>query len=319
MNKSPKADTWGIVATIKAPAEDLLAWAAYHLDAGAQRIFNYLDAPCPDAHDVLVRHPKIRVIDCDEGHWRKRRKAGKPQKHQVRQTLNATRAYRRQCKGLDWLIHIDVDEFLWSETPLSRILGDLPQTTKCARVFPIEVLAGGDSTAFKGHIESGPERRRISEALYPTYGTHLLGGFLSHVQGKLFVRPGLEEAQLRIHNLILPDGENPAQAILPGVDLCHLHARDWDSWITHYRYRLEKGSYRPELKPALPRTKGGLSVHELLSAIEAEDGEQGLRAFFEEVCADRPALRTRLKQRNLLRLRDLRLGEKRSAHFPDEA
>jgi hypothetical protein len=309
-------DTWGIVATVKAPALDLLNWAAYHLDAGAHRIFIYLDAPCPEARDLLAQHPKIRVIDCDDAHWTQRRKAGKPSKHQVRQTLNATRTYRRQSRDLDWLIHMDVDEFLWSDTPLSQILARLPGTSRCARALPIEVLAGGDGTAFKGHIPSGPDRRRLAEALYPTFGAHLLGGFLSHVQGKLFVRPGLEQAQLRIHNVILPDGENPGQTILPDVDLCHLHAEDWDSWIHHFRYRLERGSYRSELKPALPRAQGGLTVHELLSAIEAEDGEQGLRTFFDEVCADTPDLRARLKQRGLLRIRDLRLSEKRTLHFP---
>lgn len=317
MNAKLGADTWGIVATVKASALDLLNWAAYHLDAGAHRLFIYLDAPCPEARGLLARHPKIRVFDCDEAHWAKRRKAGKPEKHQTRQTLNATLTYRRQCKDLDWLIHMDVDEFLWSETPLSHALARLPDTALCARAYPVESLAGGDSTAFKGHIQSGPDRQKLAQHLYPTFGAHLLGGFLSHVQGKLFVRPGMDSAHLRIHNIILPDGQNPGQEILPNVELCHMHARDWESWIAHYRYRLNKGSYRSELKSALPREKGGITIHELLKALEAEQGEDGLRRFFDEVCADTEELRARLADRDLLRIHDLQIDKKRRVHFPD--
>ncbi len=308
---------WGIVSTIKAPGEDLLTWAAYHLDAGAHRLFIYLDAPCPEARDLLAQHAKIRVFDCDDASWAHRRKAGKPEKHQVRQTLNATRAYRRQSKDLAWLIHMDVDEFLWSETPLCETLGKLPETILCARVQPIEALAGGDGTAFKGLIPKGPESGTLTGRIYPTYGEHLLGGFLSHTQGKVFVRPGQENATLRIHNFYSGPQENPAQTVLSDVDLCHLHARDWDSWISHYRYRIQKGSYRSEMRPARPREMGGVTLHELLSLLETENGTAGLRVFFEEVCADTPALRARLEAEGYLRIRSLGLAQKLQKHFPD--
>ena len=49
--------------------------------------------------------------------------------------------------------------------------------------------------------------------------------------------------------------------------------------------------------------------------IEAEGGEAGLRAFFNEVCADTPELRATLKAKGLLRLADLDLDAKVSRHF----
>jgi hypothetical protein len=58
-------------------------------------------------------------------------------------------------------------------------------------------------------------------------------------------------------------------------------------------------------------------MHELLSAIEAEDGEAGLRAFYDELCADSPQLRERLDREGLLRLRDLNLTGLRQKHFPE--
>lgn len=308
-------EKWGIVSTIKAPAKEILDFAAYHLEAGARRLFIYLDTPCPAARPFLKAHPKIRVFDCDEASWLQRRTGGKPEKHQQRQTLNATRAYRRQSEDLDWLIHIDVDEFLWADTPIAQILAQLPQTILNARTRPIEALAG-DGTAFKG-VATGPDRKATVGRIYPQHGEYLKGGFLSHVQGKIFVRTGLPDLSLRIHNIFQGALENPGSQELPEVDLCHFHARTWEQWLAQYRYRLKQGSYRAALEPGWSRETGGITKHELLKAIEGEEGLTGLRAFFDEVCKDSPELRQKLNTEGLLRLRHLRIDAARRKHFPD--
>ena len=305
---------WGLVATIKAEADDVLNFAAYHLDAGAHRLFLYLDAPCPKAMPFLQAHPKIRVILCDEAYWLKRRKSY-PVKHQVRQTLNATRAYRRQASDLDWLIHIDVDEFLWSETPIHRTLGELPHDVFCARARPIESL-GGDGNAYKAYLPRTPRRNAIVQNLYPRFGDYLKGGFLSHEQGKVFVRTGANDVKVRIHNIYVDEVTNPDYVELPQVDLCHVHGKNWNDWIAQYRYRLQQGSYRSELKPNRSREKGGTTLHEVLSMLESEEGEAGLRSFYDEICADTPDRRAQLKNHDLLKLRDLNLEKKRRIHFP---
>ncbi|KIC20952.1 glycosyltransferase family 2 protein [Leisingera sp. ANG-Vp] len=314
MNGAPACNTasWGIVSTIKADACDILDFASHYLELGAHRLFLYLDAPCSAAFQHLKAHPKIRVTACDDAYWK--RQGNRPKKHQVRQTANATRAYHRQAKDVDWLLHCDVDEFLWSSSPAAAELAALPPDVICARVRPAEALAGGDGSAFKGYVP--PSRRAGAGRLYPQFGGYLNGGFLSHLHGKLFCRTGIEGLELRIHHAYLAGQANPGSAELAGMDLCHVHARDWLSWQGHYRYRLQKGSYRPELKPARPREDGGLTVHELLSKLETEQGEAGLRSFFDEVCADSPGLRARLQAEGLLKIRRLELEAKRRKHFP---
>ncbi|AXI46102.1 glycosyltransferase family 2 protein [Sulfitobacter sp. SK012] len=305
--------TWGLVATIKAPAEDVLRFAAYHLEAGAHRLRLYLDAPCPEAQAVLAKHPKIQATLCDADHW-KRLNGGRPPMHQPRQTINATHAYSAETE-LDWLIHMDVDEFLVSDAPVAQHLANLPSGTLTARARPMELLAGGTG-AFKRFIPAGPDRERLVAELYPTFGEHLKGGFLSHLAGKIFLRTGLSRVKLRIHNAF-QDGEmNPAQVDLAAVDLAHCHAPTWDAWQASFRYRLEKGSYRADLGPARARKLGGITMHELFHAIEADAGPAGLRTFYDEVCADSPALRVRLEQRGLLHLVDLDLDAARMHQFP---
>ncbi|WP_245514028.1 glycosyltransferase family 2 protein [Antarcticimicrobium luteum] len=293
----------------------MLNFAAYHIDLGAHRLFLYLDVPNPEALPLLKAHPRVRVFTCDDDHWRKLG-IRRPVKHQVRQAANATDAYRRKGGEVDWLIHMDVDEFIWPDRPVEDILDALPDTALCARIRPAEALAG-DGTRFKGFIPGGPDRAATVARLYPRFGAYVKGGFLSHLAGKLFVRTGLEPMQIRIHNVFRGQDMNPGEVALENTLLLHCHARSWEEWIAAYRYRLAHGSYRADLAPARPRDKGGLTLHEVLSGIEAAEGEAGLRAFYDELCADTPALRRALEAEGLLHRCDLDLSARRQAQFPE--
>lgn len=305
--------TWGISATIKAPADEILHWAAYHIEQGAHRLHIYLDAPNPEAFEALSAHPACRVTICDATWWEKR-KGQRPDMHQQRQTVNATHAYRRDPQ-VDWLIHMDVDEFLVAEQPIAKILGGLPEDQRTARIRPMEQLSGTPSL-FKAFIPPGPERVRTVAELYPTFGAYLKGGFLSHLAGKVFARTGQERIHVRIHNVFQAGEMMETPERQAGIDLAHAHAKSWEAWLAAYRFRFERGSYRAELAPNKPHAKGGLSMHELFAMIEGESGEAGLRAFFDEVCADSPELRTKLRERGLLREVNLGLRATIDEHFP---
>ncbi len=305
---------WGLVSTIKAGTADILAYAAYHIEQGAHRLYLYLDEPNPEAFALLKAHPKVRVFTCDAAHWKKLGQK-RSRKHQVRQTANATHTYGRKAE-VDWLIHMDVDEFLWPDAPLSELLGALPQDVLCARARPIEALAG-DGTLFKGFIPSGPNREATVERIYPSFGRYVKGGFMSHLAGKLFVRTGLGPLTVRIHNVFRGEEMNPGETELDLVALCHCHAKTWEDWRDAFRYRLESGSYRAELAPARPRDQGGMTLHEVLTLIEAEEGDKGLRAFYDEFCAATPRLCGALRAEGLLRECDLQLDAKRQKQFPD--
>lgn len=306
-------DKWGLVATVKAPVDEILGFAAHHIELGAHRLYLYLDVPEPRAFALLKSHPKVRVFDCNAAHWRKLGKA-RPKRHQVRQCLNATHCYGRPPE-VDWLAHVDVDEYLWSDTPPGLLLAALPANCLCARVRPIEAL-DGTGTAFKGFIPPGPKRDAIVRRLYPEFGRYVRGGFLSHTAGKLFLRTGLLDVAFRIHNAQVGAARNPGEQELDQAALCHRHARSWSHWIAAYRYRLQQGSYRADLPPNRGDEPFGLSLHELLTGLAAQEGESGLRRFYDEFCADTPARRASLRAEGLLRLCDLDLDAKRRKHFP---
>ncbi|MDQ7071445.1 MAG: glycosyltransferase family 2 protein [Rhodobacterales bacterium] len=312
---------WGLVSTLKATSADILNFCAFHLDQGAHRLYIYLDNDNPDAFKALKSHSKIRVTQCDDRYWEKTART-RPVKHQQRQSANAMHAYQKR-REVDWLAHIDVDEFIWplENATISNQLSALPATCLTARLRPIEALAPDgtptDITYFKACSADRPTRIRQTSEVYPTYANYLNGGFLSHVQGKTFFRTDIEGLQIRIHNVFLDGETNPQNHLLDGLELCHLHAKTWQDWLRTYRFRLDKGSYRAELKPAMSAEKGGLTLHQLFAHLEMENGEDGLRHFFNEVCLATPELRQNLADQGNLRALSLHLTRKRALHFPD--
>jgi len=317
MSDLPK---WGIVSTVKAPLREIADFAAYHLELGAHRIILYLDDDVPETFEVLSAHPKLRVIKADAANWRN---ANRPDRHQPRQTANARHALRRRSRDIDWLAHIDVDEFLWTNSPLDAQLDAMPEQCLTVRIRPVEALSSdGISDIPAGHIcfkafaHDRDTRETQTAAIFPTFGTHLNGGFLSHVAGKVFFRTNNPDLRPRIHNVFLGDEKNPGQQELQETELCHLHAPSLERWLARFDYRLEQGAYRSELAPTRSRARGGFTMHELFSTIIQENGRDGLIAFYNEVCRATPELRARLEAHDLLRCYNLDLSAKREKHFP---
>lgn len=314
--------TWGVVATVKAPIRDILDFAAHHLDLGAQRVCIYLDAPNDTARAALRGHPKCRFVVCDAAYWARRQRKGRPAQHQQRQSVNATHCLNRR-PAVDWLAHLDVDEFLWPATPIGEQLAALPASAISAQVRPVEALAPDPHDPppngvqwFKACARMRARRREETETIYPTFGPHLNGGFVSHVAGKVFVRTGLDGLSLRIHSAYRNGIRDDLPESLPGTWLCHLHAASWAHWHARYRFRLRQGSYRPGLKPPPLAEDGALTMHDLFWRLEAEGGEAALRRFFAEVCTATPELRARLSAHGRLHAKALDLDTKRARHFP---
>ncbi|MEY8881223.1 glycosyltransferase family 2 protein [Donghicola sp. XS_ASV15] len=318
---------WGIVATIKATAKEIMSFAAHHLELGADELHLYLDSPCPRADQALSGHPKVTLINTDTKYWRMRRpreEHQRPPMHQARQFANAKWAYMHN--DVDWLFHIDVDEFLWADIDVRTQLAALPPEALCARIRPLEALSTeaqefpDGQLPFKSAALEWDLRRRQTREIYPTYGDFLNGGFLSHLAGKMAVRTKQPDMMVRIHNVIQNGVHNPGEAELPDLTLCHLHAHTWDQWRKSLSYRRRKGSYRAELAPpvAPPGTKpdpDAPNLNRLFDEIEASGGEAALKAFYNEVCLATPELQSRLERFGHFHLRNLGLQAARIRQF----
>ncbi|WP_163851003.1 glycosyltransferase family 2 protein [Pseudooceanicola aestuarii] len=293
---------WGTVSTIRAPLPRIARFAAHHLDAGAARVTIYLDTPDPATASWISRDPRVEVIACDAAHWD--RLKGRPETHQRRQMRNATHAYRRS--DLDWLAHIDVDEFILSPAPLAELLARAPATAAVVHLNPAELLAGSQrhfklTARFAGHHKS------VLTEVYPTFGAHLRGGYISHLEGKVIARTGIAEVRLGLHALLYRGEATTNRAVLRDGWIGHAHVESWQHFRDSLDFRLTRGSYR--------KRDAGFRLADVLDFLRESEGEAGLRAFFAEVCEDSAALRDRLARHDMLVTHDLKLGDKVAAIF----
>lgn len=247
---------WGLVATVKAPEDKVLAFVAHHLSLGASRIFLYFDDPEDPAHARLTRFRRVTATRCTDAYWAER--GGRHDRHQNRQARNARDAYQR-C-GLDWLGHIDVDEFIHTPRPVAEILAEVPADVKAIKLEPFEamhdpLLPDDIYTAreFRGAIrhEFWPLRRRT----LGTYRKIIRDGMLSHTVGKVMFRTGTRGLFPRLHSVMLKGVRIPTPRWHPELKLLHFHAQDRAAWRAALPFRLSRGAYmyRPLLQDYLSK------------------------------------------------------------------
>jgi len=309
--RDPNKLRWGIVSTIRAPLGEIARFAAFHLDLGAAEVNVFLDVPDARTADYFAGHAKVRITLCDDAYWDTKPKKARST-HQLRQAFNASRCYRNS--ELDWLAHIDVDEFLLSPDPIAQSLANAPPNAAFIRIRPAEMLAQPDPWIGLSHFkltrqEVGLSKSRIAD-FYPEFGPHIGDGFLSYVGGKNIARTGLANIRLGIHHLSQHGTHVSNGHILTNTHIGHAHAPSWEVFRQHIDYRMAKGSYRR--KP-----HENIKLVDILDVIIDEQGEAGLRRFFDEINAASPSLLASLSAHGMLLTARLDLDEKIDRWFPD--
>lgn len=289
--------TWGLVATVKAPEEEVLAFVAHHLALGASRLWIYFDDPDDPAFDRIAKLPRVTAARCTSWYWLTR--GGRNSQIIHRQIRNAKEA-QRQC-SLDWLGHIDVDEFLHAARPVAEILGDMPASSPNLLMEPFEALHDPElaDDIFTARQFRGPLQEKHRSLLGPVFGAYapiLAKGGLSHVLGKSFCRPRFPGMTIGLHNIAV----NKAKRITPfhpELRLLHFHAQDPTAWRRILPFRLKHGAYEhPEERP----------LHDFLKAAS----EAELRDFYAETMILTAEKRALLQAHDRLVTADLGLRAK---------
>lgn len=245
---------WSLVATIKAPEEQILAFAAHHLTLGADRLCLYFDDPETPIPAPLANHPRVTITLCDDAYWQRRGK--RPEKHQVRQSRNAAEAYRR-CRSA-WLAHIDVDEFILADRPVAEILADVAAETRVVKLEPFEAMHDPalPDDIFTARLFRGPLRKDFADLRPLVLGEYeelLPQAMLSHSVGKVFFRTGIPGLSPRLHGAVLNGERIPSSDRNPDMRVLHFHAQDRASWLAALPFRLTRGAYQfyPDLQAFL--------------------------------------------------------------------
>lgn len=295
------APDWGICTTVKAPPDQMLAFVAHHLSLGPARIWLHFDDPDDPALPRAAALPRVTAVACDDGYWQALL-GRRPGKHQLRQSRNVERVYA--LGAVEWLAHIDVDEFLWPARPVAEVLAQVPADSPALRLCPWEAL---HDPALPPDIFTARHFRRALkggtwDALRRTvFGEHadlLPQGALSHAVGKCFFRRGVPGLQPRIHTAEIGGEKLHAGDFSPDIALLHFHAEDPARWLAKLDFRRTRGAY-----------SFNLGLAGFLAAASAAERA----AFFDATQVAHPHVLALLQQGGALIEADLRLAARVAA------
>lgn len=313
MNR-PTCKRWGVVAQVREPYALVAAFAAFHLDQGAERIILYFDDPEDPAADALAGQDGIDVIRCDEAHWRNTPRGSRPESSSRRQIVNFRQAYARS--DLDWLAHLDADEFLDMPRGIGPSLKAFGPGAAWIRLPVAERFWAGSfdgealfSRCFRQPLAS-------SDAVMQVYGedeTHLMPrGMAGHNLGKFLAspkrdgRPTIHSVKYRGSPEDLPSSE-ARKAVLFHFE--GLTARHWA--LKHLRQALQ---ILNGLKPMRASRR-----QVTFDILRAEDPLAAALGWVEHVYVLQPEVVTQLKKRKCILKRDLGILRKTETRFPGTA
>jgi hypothetical protein len=255
--------SWGLVTTIKAPEEQVLAFVAHHLSLGASQLWIYFDDPQDPAFARVAGLPRVTAIRCTDWYWAIR--GGRKANHRRRQVLNARDAQRR-CR-LDWLGHVDGDEFLYASGPVSSVLADISADVPNVLMDVFEAMHDPDlpDDIFTARQFRGPLRGMhlaLHPAIFGPAAPAVAKGGLGHTIGKSFCRPRLKGISLDLHLAVRNKVAIPA-FFHPDLRVLHFHAHDPTAWLRSLPFRLARGAYHHPEEQHLKSWLTGASDQEL--------------------------------------------------------
>lgn len=301
--QDPAQLSWATVTLAKAPLPEILQFVAHHLSLGAAEVHIYLDAPDPATVAALELHPQVQVTTCDDAYWAGQKKP-RMKSQEMRQIWVATQTYAQT--SCHWLAHVDVDEFLLPPEgrSVAEVLAAAPDELFGFRMHSAELMASEEDGVFKLNNRAVGKRHTVIEEIYPTFGQHVKGGFLSHVEGKVIVRTGTDGVRLGIHAALHGGARVKNVTFADGLFVGHAHAPSWEVFRTHMQQRIDRGSYR---RRDAEETQ---VLGELIAYLQEHEGEAGLRMMYDEIALDTPERRAGLQAQGMLLLHPLRLDQK---------
>lgn len=238
----------GTVTLLRAPVERTLAWVAYHLNSGIDAMHLFFDDPADPAAELLDDVEQVQVHRCDDKFWSlwRRRGDGRPGTVPARQVTILRRLLREPPSGVDWLVHIDSDELLWSGGDLG---GDLSRAldgpAAHVQFLPLEAVPPKPDMAdpfrevrlFKEIAIDREEWARRLGADAPFRGHRFFRG---HVRGKPAIRLDGSVPSMRIHGPSdrVRQRSGFTSEVADKVRLLHYDAGSFDDWRSKWEDRL---------------------------------------------------------------------------------
>ncbi len=248
--------SWSVITFAREQPEHLKALVAWYLGQGASEIHLMLDDVDPEQVEMFSHLPQVKAINCNAEYWDKKgqpRIKGRADRH----IALSTDAYQN-CTT-DWVLHCDADEFADADHPISEVLDKIDPDAPMVRINAVEriFLEGEEHQTFTDHFRhmtDQPHPRWLSKIF--AYPNQFRRGLRGHVNGKRFVRCGLDGVRLAPHNAWRGDEIIMAPKDIPLMDarLLHLFVFDFDHFQRkgEWKFSQREGNRKRDLAEENP-------------------------------------------------------------------
>lgn len=245
------SDTICLIATVRSPVGELMQFVERHLAAGIREMFLFFDDPLDIAADSVAIHPGVVPFRCDSNYWRALRMT-RPTAIEARQVANVNFGMAiARSRELDWLIHIDSDELLYSRDDIATVLTGLPAD--------VVRFAMKEAVAERDHYSSRFEATLFREPLTPAAKRELAAldqaevlfegeYFRGHQASKVAVRLASKLQVMGIHGPHRP--RNMPEVKTTDITLLHFDCIGVDDWKRKWSRRRDTSGTATEMRSA---------------------------------------------------------------------
>jgi hypothetical protein len=242
--------SWSVATTVRAPAYQVNEFLEHYVGLGADKVYLFFDDKEFCTYDVARFAGKVISFVCDDRYWETvhcapplNDRVGRPAAVERRQGVNAL--FAREIMHSEWLLHVDVDEFIYVKKPVSEVLAVYPDNVFSVLLRTLEavyeeVKLPGEETQtvyFKKAVHQ-------SELLKKLYPDELLkcatNGLWGTVIGKSFVRKHPEIKSMSVHWPTPVDQTLITNVPTYYIDLLHFEGQSYELFKEKFMLRVYK-------------------------------------------------------------------------------
>ncbi len=279
----------GIVSTVRASQTDLTLFVNYYRNSGVDRMILFFDPDDP-TFEHFQKLDKLTCIRCDDAYWKSQ---GSPDHSTLEQMqdVNAAMALNAARRdGIDWLIHIDSDEFIL--TPDKDIGRYLERAGRDAEAVRFPTLEAVPQMNYTRHLIEEIRWFKVPKSWLrgaPTIARALgcgnafkYGYYRGHSLGKTATKVKSAVAKIGIH---LPIGQDEAKfRIKESSDAFTMHFESctYEDWKRKWTRRSDGTTIAARMSPHRQRQQ-----RDFLAAYQT-GSEETLRKEYRRQCTISP-------------------------------
>ncbi|WP_028687415.1 glycosyltransferase family 2 protein [Pseudomonas fulva] len=242
--------SWSVATTVRAPEYQINNFLEHYVGLGADKIYIFFDDPEFTAYDADRFAGRVISFVCNDKYWETAYKAppmaeriGRPDAVEIRQGVNAL--FAREVMTSEWLLHVDVDEFIYAKKDVSEVLSVYPATVFSVLLRTLEAVY--DSVKPEGketdtlYFKKSVQQKELLEEIYPS---ELLkcatNGLWGTIIGKSFIRKSPEIKSMSVHWPTPVDTSLTKNVPTYYIDLLHFEGQTYDLFKEKVKLRIYK-------------------------------------------------------------------------------